>query len=342
MLTTRLSMLAAGLGVTVVLSACSTEITALTPEPAPAADQAPAEVAFVSDDVEAEGERPVVVEQPDEIGADPFSPQPFLRAVAADAQTDAEGRPAGQQEAGLYGGTTRNECDADALDRFLSDEPLVAEAWADALDIETADIETYIDDLRPEILPVDRRVTNHGYVDGVATPFDSVLAAGTAVLVDRQGTPRVRCACGNPLDTPKQPTPTRDPKPTPTPVPTATPTPEVEIDVEPDPTPAPQLGFCATWGMVGPTIAGGPADAADIFPYLERSVAAFTALVEAAEREDDFPAFAYDDLVAYLAGLEEVLATGDLSGGDAALRGRVEGFLVRYCEHGALQGSPRD
>lgn len=339
MFTTRLSTLAAGLGLTVVLTACSTDITALTPDPVPAADEAPAEVALVSDaDESVASERPLVVEQPDEIGDDPFSPQPFLRVVAVEPAADTGGRSADQQEVGLYGGTTRNECDAAALEAFLSSEPRVAAAWADALDIETDEIETYLDELRPDILHVDQRVTNHGYVDGTATPFDSVLAQGTAVLVDRQGTPRVRCACGNPLDTPKDPAPRRDPKPTPT----ATPTPEVEIDVEPDPTPVPELGFCATWDVVGPTIAGGPADASDIFPYLERSVAAFTALVEAAEREDDFPEFAYDDLVAYLADLEEVLATGDLSGGDAALRGRVEGFLVRYCEHGALQGTPRD
>ena len=184
MLTTRLSMLTAGLGVTVVLSACSTEITALTPEPAPAADQAPAEVALVSDDVEAEGERPVVVEQPDEIGADPFSPQPFLRVVAAEPEPRLDRGPTERSNAGLYGGTTRNECDADALEAFLAAEPRIAGAWADALDIEAAEIPAYLDALRSEILVRDQRVTNHGYVDGAATPFASTLAAGTAVLVD--------------------------------------------------------------------------------------------------------------------------------------------------------------
>jgi hypothetical protein len=48
-------------------------------------------------------------------------------------------------------------------------------------------------------------VTNHGFANGVATPHQSVLEAGTAVLVDNTGVPRARCACGNPL-LPPQPT----------------------------------------------------------------------------------------------------------------------------------------
>ncbi|MCC6436602.1 MAG: PASTA domain-containing protein, partial [Acidimicrobiales bacterium] len=49
------------------------------------------------------------------------------------------------------------------------------------------------------------RVTNHGYTNGTANPLQSVLQAGTAVLVDRNGVPRARCACGNP-HLPPQPT----------------------------------------------------------------------------------------------------------------------------------------
>jgi hypothetical protein len=49
------------------------------------------------------------------------------------------------------------------------------------------------------ILRSDTAVTNHGFANGKATTLNSVLQAGTAVLVDRAGVPRVRCACGNPL-----------------------------------------------------------------------------------------------------------------------------------------------
>ena len=48
----------------------------------------------------------------------------------------------------------------------------------------------------------DTLVTNYGYRDGVATPRQAVLQAGTGVLVDSTGQPVVRCACGNPLTAP--------------------------------------------------------------------------------------------------------------------------------------------
>jgi hypothetical protein len=45
-------------------------------------------------------------------------------------------------------------------------------------------------------------VTNHGYVNGRATPIQSVLQAGTAVFVNKYGEPVVKCYCGNPLTPP--------------------------------------------------------------------------------------------------------------------------------------------
>jgi hypothetical protein len=49
------------------------------------------------------------------------------------------------------------------------------------------------------LLATDTRVTNHGFRDARAVPYQAVLQTGTAVLVDRYGVPRVRSACGNPL-----------------------------------------------------------------------------------------------------------------------------------------------
>ena len=101
---------------------------------------------------------------------------------------------------GLYGGTEREDvCDADALVAFLDDNPEKAEAWADAQGIEPDQIAQFVDTLTPVVLREDTRVTNNGFTDGEATPFQAVLQAGTAVLVDDLGVPRVRCACGNPL-----------------------------------------------------------------------------------------------------------------------------------------------
>jgi hypothetical protein len=77
-----------------------------------------------------------------------------------------------------------------------------AEAWADALGIEVGDISSYIQGLTPVRLRFDTRVTNHGFRDGKANAFQSVLQAGTAVMVDSTGMPRVKCNCGNPLGAP--------------------------------------------------------------------------------------------------------------------------------------------
>ncbi len=100
----------------------------------------------------------------------------------------------------LYGGS-RNErvCDRQKLITFLQQNPDKAAAWAGVLGIDTADIATYIGTLTPMQLRADTRVTNHGFVNGHATSLQSVLQAGTAVLADDHGRPRVKCGCGNPL-----------------------------------------------------------------------------------------------------------------------------------------------
>ena len=101
---------------------------------------------------------------------------------------------------GLYGGTRNaSTCDRDQLVAFLEANPDKARAWAGVLGVRTADIETYVDGLTPVLLQRDTRVTNHGFRNGRATPTQSILQAGTAVLVDEYGVPRVKCNCGNPL-----------------------------------------------------------------------------------------------------------------------------------------------
>jgi hypothetical protein len=67
------------------------------------------------------------------------------------------------------------------------------------LGIGVSDIESYVGGLTSVRLRFDTRVTNHGFSDGEANPFQSVLQAGTAVLVDGEGVPRAKCNCGNPL-----------------------------------------------------------------------------------------------------------------------------------------------
>ncbi|MEU9046063.1 MULTISPECIES: DUF6777 domain-containing protein [unclassified Kitasatospora] len=105
--------------------------------------------------------------------------------------------------AGLYAGTMgKSSCDTERLIGMVSAGD-TGRAWASAVGIAQADIPGYLRSLTPTYLRVDARVTNHNYKSGAVVEYQSALQAGTAVLVDSQGVPRVRCACGNPLKPPK-------------------------------------------------------------------------------------------------------------------------------------------
>ncbi|MCX5386491.1 DUF6777 domain-containing protein [Streptomyces sp. NBC_00083] len=101
---------------------------------------------------------------------------------------------------GLYGGTrTVGSCDVEQQIGALRKDPAKNKAFASVLAIEPSGVPGYLRALTPVRLRLDTRVTNHGYRDGAPTSYQAVLQAGTAVLVDDRGVPRVRCACGNPL-----------------------------------------------------------------------------------------------------------------------------------------------
>ncbi|MFE0458863.1 DUF6777 domain-containing protein [Kitasatospora sp. NPDC058965] len=104
---------------------------------------------------------------------------------------------------GLYGGTLHNSsCDVAQLTGFLATHADKGKAWAGVEGIDPTAIPDYLHSLSSAVLRVDTRVTNHGFANGAATSFQSVLEEGSAVLVDNHGVPRVRCACGNPLTPP--------------------------------------------------------------------------------------------------------------------------------------------
>ncbi|MDX6764921.1 DUF6777 domain-containing protein, partial [Streptomyces sp. F8] len=105
---------------------------------------------------------------------------------------------------GLYGGTQRlGSCDVEQQVGYLTEDDGKARAFAEASGIEVAGIPDFLRALTPVVLRADTRVTNHGFRDGRAAGYQSVLQAGTAVLVDEHGMPRVRCGCGNPLGAPR-------------------------------------------------------------------------------------------------------------------------------------------
>ncbi|MEU6892670.1 DUF6777 domain-containing protein [Streptomyces sp. NPDC046557] len=152
-------------------------------------------------------------------------PDPFTESTAADQGTPPPRSPSTQAPSaaatgaattgttvtrsvsgaapGLYGGTKDvASCDVEKQIKALSAQPAKNAAFASALAVEPASVPGYLRSLTPLQLGVDTRVTNHGYRDGKPIAYQAVLQAGTAVLVDDRGVPRVRCACGNPLAPP--------------------------------------------------------------------------------------------------------------------------------------------
>ncbi|MFD3579944.1 DUF6777 domain-containing protein [Streptomyces sp. NPDC058644] len=140
-------------------------------------------------------------------------PDPFTESTARDDATPSSpsALPSSSASAnvtrgvdgsapGLYGGTRKvGSCDVEKQVAALKEDPLKNKAFASVLDIDASAVPAYLRALTPVQLRMDTRVTNHGYRDGAPTAYQAVLQAGTAVLVDDRGVPRVRCACGNPL-----------------------------------------------------------------------------------------------------------------------------------------------
>ncbi|MFD5074707.1 DUF6777 domain-containing protein [Streptomyces sp. NPDC058371] len=153
-------------------------------------------------------------------------PDPFTESTAKDSSTVPETPAASDSAAesanvtrgvdgsapGLYGGTRKvASCDVEKQISALRAAPAKNKAFASVAGVQPSGVPAYLRSLTPVQLRMDTRVTNHGYRDGAATSYQAVLQAGTAVLVDDHGVPRVRCACGNPLAPPvaQQTTPKR-------------------------------------------------------------------------------------------------------------------------------------
>ncbi|WNZ13326.1 DUF6777 domain-containing protein [Streptomyces sp. 11x1] len=122
--------------------------------------------------------------------------EPDLRSLAPHSGLQQGSTP------GLYGGTRKPKiCDVGKLEDFLTapENKKKAQQWARIVGVGVDRIPDYLDDLTPVLLRHDTLVKNHDYKKGRAVPFDALLEAGIAVLVDDQGLPAVKCSCGNPL-----------------------------------------------------------------------------------------------------------------------------------------------
>ncbi len=134
--------------------------------------------------------------------AEPASPSVQVPTTAPPPGDNAVRQYDGSRR-GLYGGTKNTaSCDVERQIGYLAAEPAKNRAFADALRIQPPTVPDYLRALTPLRLRADTWVTNHGYRDGAPRAYQAVLQAGTAVLVDNRGVPRVRCACGNPLGEP--------------------------------------------------------------------------------------------------------------------------------------------
>ncbi len=139
---------------------------------------------------EAADTQTISFQEPEDPGEDPFTPP----ADVAGTEKVAVQQP--------FGGSGSNRvCDRDKLIKFLAANPDRMAEWARVLGIEPrlSAVKKYIAKLHPVTLTRDTQVTNHAFTNGRAVPFQAILAAGTAVLVDEYGVPVVRCYCGNPL-----------------------------------------------------------------------------------------------------------------------------------------------
>ena len=132
----------------------------------------------------------------------PEDPGPQAFTAAADVTGS---KTVAVQASGPYGGSGSDKvCDRDLLIKYLKENPDRMRAWARVVGIDP-DFKTvarYIAKLHPVTLTRDTQVTNHSFVNGQAVGFQSILQAGTAVLVDKYGHPVARCRCGNPLKEP--------------------------------------------------------------------------------------------------------------------------------------------
>ncbi|MFE2638017.1 DUF6777 domain-containing protein [Streptomyces scopuliridis] len=149
-------------------------------------------------------------------GPDPFtrstvSPDsvasPAVRPPSPDARGGAGGtvrtpRALPGSTPGLYGGTSVASCEVERQIRLLTQDRAKSRAFAEGAGVTQASVPDFVRALTPVVLRPDIRVTSHGYREGSAAAFQSVLQAGTAVMVDNRGVPRLRCADGSPLRPP--------------------------------------------------------------------------------------------------------------------------------------------
>lgn len=142
------------------------------------------------------------------VGPDAFSPSYATGQLPQSYEFEFEsGQIAASSESlyiqprGTYGGPGSNVCDKEGMKEFFARHPDRAAAWARIQGIPFSEINNFIDSLNTAYLAQNVKLTMYGFRNGQEYGYEAIIAAGTAVLVDDEGLPRARCACGNPLTT---------------------------------------------------------------------------------------------------------------------------------------------
>lgn len=99
----------------------------------------------------------------------------------------------------VYASREKPVCDVAAISTALQRDDDARAAWAELMGVSPDDVTATLSKLTPLVLTRDTAVTNSRYAKGQPSTFPAILQAGTPVLVDEAGMPRVKCSCGNPL-----------------------------------------------------------------------------------------------------------------------------------------------
>jgi hypothetical protein len=158
------------------------------------------------------------IEKAEEPGPDAFTPS----VVSGETQNALGAGVEGELAQGA--GTA---CDTKKFVAELQKRPDAYKEWARVLGLKQDQVPAYVDSLETVVLTKDTKVTNHGIHNGKAYARQSMLTAGTAVMVDKSagdgpaastttsssppasgpagGVIVTRCKCGNPLLPPGDP-----------------------------------------------------------------------------------------------------------------------------------------
>ncbi|GAB09901.1 hypothetical protein GOARA_048_01030 [Gordonia araii NBRC 100433] len=125
------------------------------------------------------------------------------RSKQRSGRPDRNGTVSGTDR-GLYAAaTTRLTCEVGPLVSGLESDTARRSAFASVMGSSPTQVVADTLNMASLVLLHDTKVAAHSYVDGKVEAYQAVLEAGTPVLVDASGMPRVRCSGGVPLGAPE-------------------------------------------------------------------------------------------------------------------------------------------